>query len=73
MLNLINDLDKSFGSAEGILVKGDSTFAIRDLLTGHEAKCYFPGYLSEDAQNAIGRRVAVFGLLFSNESGKRCG
>jgi len=71
--NSVDDLCKSFGSVEGILVDTGvkshsmftlndlSTLAIRDLLTGYEPKCYFPSYLLEDAQNATGKRVAFWG------------
>lgn len=79
----IHDLYKSFGSVEGILVDTGieshsafslndvSTLAVRDLLTDHETRCYFPGYLSEDVQRAIGKRASMFGLIFSNEAGER--
>lgn len=83
MQNSVDALDKSFGSVEGILINtgvrfhsmfainDSSTLVIRNLLTGYESKCYFPSYLSEDAQNATGKRVVVFGLIFSNEAGEK--
>lgn len=66
---------KSFGSVEGVLKAIDLSrkplFRIYDLLTNKSVKCYFPSNLIDQIKDALGKRVAVYGLIRSREDGQK--
>ena len=58
---------KFYGSIEGTLVSisvaSKQTLGIRSSIEGKVIRCYFNDELFEDAKDALGRRVYVFGLI----------
>lgn len=64
---------KSIGSVEGrletIALHGRAYFSVYDALSGGAVRCYFPSEMLEEVREALGRRVVVSGVLWSNRSG----
>ncbi|MBW4680669.1 MAG: hypothetical protein KME19_11205 [Microcoleus vaginatus WJT46-NPBG5] len=72
---LIGAKYKSFGSIEGLLKAIDLSrkplFRIYDLITNKSIKCYFPSNFIDQIKDALGKRVAVYGLICSREDGQK--
>lgn len=72
---LIGGTCKSFSTVEGILQAVDLSrkplFRIYDLLTNKSLRCYFPSDFLEKIQDALGKRVSVYGVIRSREDGEK--
>lgn len=67
--------EASLGSVEGVIetltIHGQNYFNLYDDLTGNAVKCYFADEQLEDVHAAFGKRVMVWGTMYTLPSGVR--
>ena len=65
---------ESYGSVEGVLeassCEGEGVFVVKETLIGKLVQCSMEGELIQEAKQAIGRRVNVFGRKLASKDGK---